>query len=153
MNPTPCPDKNSHRLAGVKFERTLSMFPIVRFALISGLAAPTSLTFAGDGMPVARQNAIVQTYCAVCHTDASMNGGLSLEHFDSATAAPSLKAMMLSKITSGALLETVRASASEPEAAAFVQKRLGTGAMAASGVPEPDPAVIQSFAMALALGA
>jgi len=120
---------------------------------IAALAAATSLTFAGDGMPIAQQNDIVQTYCAVCHTDASMNGGLSLEHFDAATGAPSLRAMMLSKITSGALLETVYAAASRPAAAAFVQERLKNGAMAASGVPEPDPAVMQAFATALALGA
>jgi hypothetical protein len=36
------------------------------------------------GGPAAQQNALVQRYCAVCHTDAAKNGGLSLEHFDAA---------------------------------------------------------------------
>jgi hypothetical protein len=37
-----------------------------------------------DAMPVAQQNALVQKYCAVCHTDVHRNGGLSLQHFDAA---------------------------------------------------------------------
>jgi len=52
---------------------------------------------------VAQQNALVQKYCAICHTDASMNGGLSLEHFDAAHADPGMAAMMASKLTGGAL--------------------------------------------------
>jgi len=54
-------------------------------------------------MPVAQQNALVQKYCAVCHTDASMNGGLSLEHFDAAHLDPSLAAMLVSKLRGKAM--------------------------------------------------
>ena len=75
-------------------------------------------------MPVAQQNALVQKYCAVCHTDAARNGGLSLEHFDAARAAPSLAAMMLSKLKSGA--------------------------MGAAGLPVPDKATIDALINALA---
>lgn len=54
-------------------------------------------------MPTARQNALVQKYCTVCHTDAAKNGGLSLEHFDAAQPNPPLAAMLLSKLQNGAI--------------------------------------------------
>src|SRR3954447_2354415 len=54
-------------------------------------------------MPPAQQNTLVQKYCAVCHTDAAKNGGLSLEHYDSAQVNPALAAMLLSKLRNGAM--------------------------------------------------
>jgi hypothetical protein len=54
-------------------------------------------------MPPAQQNALVQKYCAVCHTDAAKNGGLSLEHYDAAQTNPALAAMLLSKLRNGAM--------------------------------------------------
>jgi hypothetical protein len=54
-------------------------------------------------MPVAQQNALVQKYCAVCHDDLHRNGGLSLQGFDAANPDPSLAAMMVSKLKSGAI--------------------------------------------------
>jgi hypothetical protein len=53
-------------------------------------------------MPPTEQNALVQRYCTVCHTDKSMNGGLSLEHFDAARPDPGDAAMIISKMKSGA---------------------------------------------------
>ena len=58
---------------------------------------------ARGAMPVAEQNAMVQKYCAVCHTDAQKNGGLSLEHFDAAHPDPGVAAMIVSKLKAGAL--------------------------------------------------
>lgn len=54
-------------------------------------------------MPAAQQNALVQHYCAVCHTDAARNGGLSLQHYDAAKPDPPLAAMILSKLNAGAM--------------------------------------------------
>jgi hypothetical protein len=54
-------------------------------------------------MPAAEQNALVAKYCAVCHTDAAMNGGLSLQHYDAAKGDPGLAAMILSKLNNGAM--------------------------------------------------
>jgi hypothetical protein len=54
-------------------------------------------------MPAAEQNALVTKYCAVCHTDAAMNGGLSLQHYDAAKREPTLAAMILSKLNNGAM--------------------------------------------------
>lgn len=54
-------------------------------------------------MPPAEQNALVRKYCAVCHTDAAKNGGLSLEHYDAAKRDPPLAAMILSKLNNGAM--------------------------------------------------
>jgi hypothetical protein len=54
-------------------------------------------------MPPAQQTALVAKYCAVCHTDAAKNGGLSLEHYDAAQANPPLAAMLLSKLRNGAM--------------------------------------------------
>jgi len=50
-----------------------------------------------------RQTALVMKYCAVCHTDATRNGGLSLEHYDAGTSEPALAAMLLSKLRAGAM--------------------------------------------------
>jgi len=48
------------------------------------------------------ENSLVARYCAVCHDDAHRNGGLSLQHFDISSVEPSLAAMMVSKLKSGA---------------------------------------------------
>lgn len=69
--------------------------------MIVSSVVPT--VFASDAMPVAQQTALVHQYCAVCHTDAVRNGGLSLQHFDAAEAAPSLAAMLVSKLNGGAM--------------------------------------------------
>jgi hypothetical protein len=60
-------------------------------------------TPAWAAMPASEQNALVKRYCAVCHTDAAKNGGLSLEHYDAAKRDPGLAAMMLSKLNNGAM--------------------------------------------------
>jgi ubiquinone biosynthesis protein Coq4 len=91
-------------------------YQIGTFALILAGSLAVSAQ-AANVMPTAQQNALVDKYCAVCHTDVADNGGLSLEHFDAAHAAPSLMAMLLSKITQGASLETVRKVPSNAEAA------------------------------------
>jgi len=101
-------------------------------------------------MSFAQQNALIGKYCAVCHTDAAKNGGLSLEHFDAAQAAPSLAAMLVSKLTSGVPLETVRAAASDPTAAALVSKKMKSGAMGAAGIPIPDKGTTDALIDALA---
>jgi hypothetical protein len=54
-------------------------------------------------MSAAEQNALVKKCCAVCHTDAGKNGGLSLEHYDAAKRDPGLAAMVLSKLNNGAI--------------------------------------------------
>jgi len=78
-------------------------YSVVLAAVVAGsFATPAP---AAELMPSAQQNALVQKYCAVCHTDAAKNGGLSLEHFDAALAPPSLTAMLLSKLTGGVLLK------------------------------------------------
>jgi hypothetical protein len=74
----------------------------MRVAFMVGLAA-ISYTPLWSAMPAAEQNALVKKYCAVCHTDAVMNGGLSLEHYDAAKHDPSLAAMILSKLSNGAM--------------------------------------------------
>ncbi len=66
------------------------------------IAASPAVALASDLMPAAQQNALVQKYCAVCHTDASMNGGISLEHFDAEHADPGDAAMMAGKLKGGA---------------------------------------------------
>jgi cytochrome c551/c552 len=58
---------------------------------------------AADKMPATQQNELVQKFCAVCHDDAQMVGGLSLQHFDAAHADPGLVAMLARKLNDGAL--------------------------------------------------
>ncbi len=96
-------------------------------------------------MPTGQENALVAKYCAVCHTDALKKGGLSLEHFDAATVPPSLAAMMLSKLTGGASLETARLAPSNADAAALIDRKMKTGAMGAAGIPIPDKATIDGL--------
>jgi hypothetical protein len=65
------------------------------------LAVPVALP--GVAMPFPQQNALVRKYCAVCHDDTHLNGGLSLEHFDAASPDPAVAAMMVSKLKAQAM--------------------------------------------------
>jgi hypothetical protein len=73
----------------------------MRIWLSLGMVALSTPVWAA--MPPAEQNALVKRYCAVCHTDAARNGGLSLEHYDAAKRDPALAAMMLTKLNNGAM--------------------------------------------------
>ncbi len=75
-------------------------------------------------MPVEQQNSLIQKYCAVCHNDAHVNGGLSLQHYDAGQSDPALAVMLLSKIRDG-------------------------GAIFAAGVPKPDDATVDALSSAL----
>src|ERR1039458_714546 len=94
----------------------------MKLSSIAALIA-SSVTAASAAMPAAQQNQLVQTYCAVCHTDASRNGGLSLEHFDAAHANPGVAAMLLSKLTSLSPAD-IEASHHDPSVAANVASRM-----------------------------
>lgn len=77
-------------------------------SLLRGLAVLAVLTLpaaalSADVLAPAQQNTLVQKYCTVCHTDAARNGGLSLEHYDAAQPDPTLAAMLLSKLRTGAM--------------------------------------------------
>jgi hypothetical protein len=74
-----------------------AMRPSIAFAFLAFAAS------AWAAMPATEQNALVKEYCAVCHTDAARNGGLSLEHYDAARRDPVLAAMILSKLKNGAM--------------------------------------------------
>lgn len=111
------------------------------------LTGPTAL--ASDAMPVAQQNALVQKYCAVCHSDAQRAGGLSLERFDAAHADPGIAAMMLSKLTNGLLLERINAANTDQSAAALIDRELNTSAIRAAGVAPPDRATAHAWISAL----
>lgn len=124
---------------------------VYRAGVVAAVMAGWLTVSAAEVMPAVQQNALVNKYCAVCHTDASNNGGLSLEHFDAARAAPSLAAMLLSKLTGGVSLETVREVPSNAGAAALVDKKMKSGAMGAAGIPIPDKATIDALIQALAM--
>ena len=67
------------------------------------LAIASAPAAASGTLPAAEQTALVQKYCAVCHTDAHPNGGLSLQHFDAARPEPQVAAMIASKLRNGAM--------------------------------------------------
>jgi hypothetical protein len=111
--------------------------------------ASSTTAVAAEAMPAAEQTALIKKYCAVCHNDAHVNGGMSLEHFDAAHAAPSLSAMLMSKMTNLSI-EKVLEAQSDPAAAALVVKSMRTGAMGAAGLPVPDRATQDALVGALA---
>jgi hypothetical protein len=111
---------------------------------ISGVFVLTAGT-----MPVATTNALVQKYCEVCHDDAHLNGGMSLEHFDAAHADPTIAAMLLSKLTNGLPLAKVAAANTDPAAAAAIDTEMKNSAIHAAGLPAPDSAAARAFVMAL----
>jgi hypothetical protein len=73
------------------------------FALCVAAAVQALPAAAQQSMSASEQNALVQKYCAVCHSDAHPNGGLSLEHFDAARPDPGVAAMIASKLRNGAM--------------------------------------------------
>ena len=90
--------------------------------------ALSTLAFAADTLPIAEQNALIKSHCAMCHNDATRNGGLSLEKFDAAKASPSLLAMMLAKLNSGAFGASgikVTKGEDDPLKAAFAEASKG----------------------------
>lgn len=105
--------------------------------LFSGLIPAAA---AGDRMPAAQQNALVQKYCAICHNDAHVNGGLSLEHFDAAQPDPGVAAMLVSKLTNGLSPKRVIALEGDPRGADVIASKMQAGAMGAAGLPVPDRA-------------
>jgi len=100
--------------------------PVANLGAWLFLVAPAVM--ANDMMPASEQNALIQKYCAVCHNDSYVNGGLSLQHFDAAKPDPSVVAMILSKVRDG-------------------------GAMGAAGRGVPDRATEDAFVRALTVEA
>jgi len=129
---------------------TIAIGVTIAAGVLLGSPAWVPVAMAADAVSVQQQNRLVQKHCAVCHNDAARNGGLSLEGFDTAQAAPSLAAMMLSKLTSGVPLDVVRSAASNAAAAALVAQKLKGGAINAAGIPIPDMAALQALTTALA---
>ena len=115
------------------------------FAIVS---AGVFVQCASAAMPAAQQNALIQKYCAVCHNDAHLNGGLSLQHFDAAHPDPGVAAMIMSKLTNVSL-EAVKAAQTDPAATALMAKSMKNGAMGAAGVPVPDRATQDALVSAL----
>lgn len=79
----------------------LSAAPLTRCSVVIMFLAMPALR--AEPMPQAQQTELIHKYCAVCHTDAAKNGGLSLEHYDASKADPQLAAMLLSKLRNGAM--------------------------------------------------
>jgi len=80
-----------------------SVYLMIGAVVFAAVFRSSAVAAQSGAMPVAQQNALVQKYCAVCHDDAHRNGGLSLQHFDASQVEPSLAAMMVSKLKSGAM--------------------------------------------------
>ena len=78
-------------------------FVRLRWAFLTALGGLLISLPLRAAMPVERQTELVLRHCAVCHTDAARNGGLTLQHFDAAKMDPSLAAMLLSKLRGGAM--------------------------------------------------
>ena len=100
-------------------------------------------------MPAAQQNSVVRKYCAGCHSDALMYGGLSVQHFDAAHPEPAVAAMLVSKLTAGHSPDEVIAATRRPDSAAVLLGFMQTGAMGAAGIGVPDETTQVAFVKAL----
>jgi hypothetical protein len=118
----------------------------MKYVAVLALLLPGLLSAAT--MPPAQQNIVLQRYCGVCHDDAQMQGGLTVQHFDAANPEPAVAAMLLSKLTDGHTPEDVLA-ASKTGDPARVMALLIHGAMGASG-EKADELTQIAFAEALA---
>ena len=118
--------------------------------LATGLIPAAS---ASDAMPAAQQTALVQKYCGVCHSDAHVNGGLSLEHFDAARPDPGVAAMLVSKLTNGLSPKQVIALQHDPSRAALIANKMQVGAMGAAGLPVLDRSTQDALVSALSADA
>jgi len=132
--------------------RNLCSSLLAALALGMSAAWPSTPISAATGPAIAveKQNAFVKSHCDVCHNNRAVNGGLSLEGFDAARVAPSLAAMMLSKITSGTALATVDAAGRDAAAAASMANGMKTGAINASGLGVPDKETVDGLVAAFA---
>ena len=93
-----------------------------RLALFIAASVAIPVAWAGDAMPVAQQNLLVQKYCAACHDDVKMVAGFSLQHFDAADPDPGLTAMLLSKMKDGAFGAAGIPVPDKPTTAALLQR-------------------------------
>lgn len=112
----------------------------------AGCLCSSGVGHAADLMGAAQETVVVRKYCGVCHSDALMYGGLSVQHFDAARPDPTLTAMLLSKITNGHTPKDVSAADSSE-----VLKMMRASAMGAAGQGVPDEETQVMFARALAL--
>jgi hypothetical protein len=116
------------------------------------LAAALSLhptARAEEIMPAAQQNSVIGKYCAGCHSDALMYGGLSVQHFDAGYPEPAVAAMLVSKLTGGHSPDEVNTAAHNPDSAATILGFMKTGAMGAAGLGVPDEPTQLAFVQAL----
>ena len=120
-----------------------------------GAVLPAAGSAQGSSGPAAvlappEQNGLIARHCTVCHNDRTPNGGLSLTGFDVERAPASLIAIMLSKMSQGLSVATLRAAHERPAAKSLVATRMKGGAMLAAGIaPPPDTmmyALIESLA-------
>lgn len=124
---------------------------LVALSVSSTLAAESS--FPVTDISIAEQNAMMKDYCVICHLDSSMNGGLSLEHFDAATVSPPLAAILANKFTMGVPLENLLEPELDPEVIEEIElgKRFGApSVMGVAGLPLPSDGEINGFIMAMA---
>ena len=98
------------------------------------------------------QNALIENYCAFCHLDNAMNGGLSLEHFDALTMSPALAAILANKFTTGVPIEELLQPEFTPQLIEKIEAGKEYGApsvMNISGLPLPAEGEINGFIMAM----
>jgi hypothetical protein len=126
-------------LTAVSAAAVMSFYPTAR-------AEESKVT---DIMPAAQQNSVVRKYCAGCHSDTLMYGGLSVQHFDAAHPEPGVAAMLVSKLTGGLSPNEVNAATHGPDSEAAILGFMKTGAMSAAGLGVPDKTRQVAFVRAL----
>ncbi len=91
-------------------------------SLIAAIVGTTPLpSSVSPAISPEEQTALVKKYCAVCHSDAAKNGGLSLEQYDAARRDPPLAAMILSKLNNGAMGAAGKGVPDKPTQEAWIE--------------------------------
>jgi hypothetical protein len=125
-------------------QRARNICQAVLVASLMASPGAVSIAFA-NGMPAAEQNALIGKYCAVCHTDAARNGGLSLEHYNAARIDPGVAAMVLSKLKSGAIGAAGLPEPDKPTQEAWIRateaEAVGADKWVIDAEPRPSPSI------------
>ena len=134
--------KHSHRTSEELIAPTAAGSAVRRaLAVVWVLAAAPATWAAADEPPQSPQSAgaLVERYCVLCHNDAVLQGGMSLQHFDAdhPEQNPEIGEKMIRKLRAG-MMPPREAPRPDPETLAWLVRSL-EGSLDAAAAERKDP--------------